>query len=87
MKTTRKYIYYAQRNIVPYIILCFFILLTGHETLAQQDINTTFKSLMDNTFQNLEKNRVPHGILIDFGIIYPLTMERLQTAHILIKGY
>tara|TARA_R110002096_G_scaffold120290_4_gene260606 strand:- start:2574 stop:5831 length:3258 start_codon:yes stop_codon:yes gene_type:complete len=23
---------------------------------------------MDNTFQNLEKNRVPHGILIDFGM-------------------
>ncbi len=69
MKTTKKYIYYAQKNIVPHIILCFFMLFTGgHKTLAQQDINTSFKSLMDNTFQNLEKNRIPHGILIDFGM-------------------
>lgn len=46
-------------------------LLLGVFIYAQEDpreINTEFKELMDATFESLEKNRVPHGILLDFGM-------------------
>lgn len=36
--------------------------------VAQQEINTTFKNQMNTTFGNLDKNRVPHGILLDYGM-------------------
>jgi len=35
---------------------------------SQQQLSTTFKDQMNYTFQYLEKNRVPHGILLDFGM-------------------
>ncbi|ELM3643165.1 T9SS type A sorting domain-containing protein [Flavobacterium psychrophilum] len=35
---------------------------------AQQEINTSFKTQMNTTFGNLDKNRVPHGILLDYGM-------------------
>jgi len=46
-------------------------LLLGVFIYAQEhhhEINTEFKELMDATFVSLEKNRVPHGILLDFGM-------------------
>ncbi len=47
-------------------LLCFlFSVITSY---AQQQNNTSFKTQMEYTFQNLEKNRVPHGILLDFGM-------------------
>jgi len=36
--------------------------------VAQQQINTEFKTKTLQVFQNLDKNRVPHGILLDFGM-------------------
>jgi len=47
------------------------VLLLGIFSYAQEEhreINTEFKELMDATFVSLEKNRVPHGILLDFGM-------------------
>ena len=35
---------------------------------AQQEINTSFTTQMNSTFGNLDKNRVPHGILLDYGM-------------------
>src|SRR5690554_8153314 len=51
----------------------FFLLtlLLGLVSYTQEDdreINTEFKELMDTTFESLEKDRVPHGILLDFGM-------------------
>lgn len=36
--------------------------------VAQQVNNTEFKTKTLQVFQNLDKNRVPHGILLDFGM-------------------
>jgi hypothetical protein len=36
--------------------------------LAQKEINTEFASKMNFAFQPLEKDRVPYGILLDFGM-------------------
>lgn len=43
---------------------CFVII-----TNAQQ-ANTDFANQMNSIFQHLDKNRVPHGILTDFGLEY-----------------
>lgn len=37
-------------------------------SVAQQVNNTEFKTKTLQVFQNLDKNRVPHGILLDFGM-------------------
>jgi hypothetical protein len=38
--------------------------------LYAQQANTDFANQMNTIFQYLEKNRVPHGILTDFGLEY-----------------
>ena len=38
--------------------------------LNAQQANTDFANQMNTIFQHLEKNRVPHGILTDFGLEY-----------------
>lgn len=35
---------------------------------AQQEVNTSFGTQMETTFENLEMNRVPHGLLRDFAM-------------------
>ncbi len=35
---------------------------------AQQVNNTEYKTKTLQVFQNLDKNRIPHGILLDFGM-------------------
>lgn len=35
---------------------------------AQQETNTSFASQMNTMFSTLDKSRVPHGILLDFGM-------------------
>ena len=35
---------------------------------AQQDINTTFATQMNTVFGSLDKTKVPHGILLDYGM-------------------
>ena len=39
-------------------------------SLDAQQANTDFANQMNTVFQNLDKNRVPHGILTDFGLDY-----------------
>lgn len=45
-------------------ILCFTLFLNA------QQANNDFANQMNTIFQHLEKNRVPHGILTDFGLEY-----------------
>ena len=35
---------------------------------SQQVNNTEFKTKTLQVYQNLDKNRIPHGILLDFGM-------------------
>ncbi len=46
----------------------FIIFLVSMQVSAQQEINTTFRNQTLQVYQNLDKNRVPHGILLDFGM-------------------
>ncbi|SHE75458.1 hypothetical protein SAMN05444278_10544 [Psychroflexus salarius] len=45
-------------------ILCCTLFLNA------QQANTDFANQMNTIFQHLDKNRVPHGILTDFGLEY-----------------
>jgi hypothetical protein len=47
------------------LIVC---LLFSSFLFAQQVNNTEFKTKILQVFQNLDKNRIPHGILLDFGM-------------------
>ena len=50
---------------ISLLLFCFF---TSLATFSQQEINTTFKTQMNTTFGNLDKAKVPHGILLDYGM-------------------
>lgn len=49
-----------------YVLLLSTILVQPF--FAQQTNNTQYKTQILQVFQNLEKNRVPHGILLDYGM-------------------
>lgn len=49
-----------------YIFKIFFLLFSI-VTFAQQEINTEFATKMNLAFQQLEKNRVPHGLLKNYA--------------------
>ena len=49
-------------------ILSLFFAMLSYFSVAQQVNNTEFKTKTLQVFQNLDKNRVPHGILLDFGM-------------------
>lgn len=49
-------------------ITFFLALIFSLNLLAQQEINTTFKNQMNTMFSTLDKTRVPHGILLNFGM-------------------
>jgi hypothetical protein len=49
-----------------YKIFVAFILTST--LYGQQTINTEFKTKTLQVYQNLDKNKVPHGILLDFGM-------------------
>ena len=51
-----------------YFYKIFFACFLTSTLYAQQQINTEFKTKTLQVFQNLDKNRVPHGILLDFGM-------------------
>ncbi|WP_445721702.1 T9SS type A sorting domain-containing protein [Flavobacterium sp.] len=53
------------KNYFYNIFIAFFLVSTLQ---AQQQINTEFKTKTLQVFQNLDQNRVPHGILLDFGM-------------------
>lgn len=44
-----------------------FALLVSLST-AQQNVNTSIKNIMEATFQDLDKSKVPTGILLDYGM-------------------
>jgi hypothetical protein len=46
-------------------ILSLFLAINA---IAQQEVNTSFATQMNNMFSPLDKNRVPHGILLDFAM-------------------
>ena len=50
-----------------FIFSLFFAMLSFF-SVAQQVNNTEFNTKTLQVFQNLDKNRVPHGILLDFGM-------------------
>jgi hypothetical protein len=52
------------KTILKLLIFGVFI----NTAFAQQTINNEFKTKTLQVFQNLDKNRVPHGILLDFGM-------------------
>lgn len=51
-----------------YFYKIFFVCILTSTFYAQQQNNTEFKTKTLQVFQNLDKNRVPHGILLDFGM-------------------
>ncbi|MCD9586160.1 hypothetical protein [Tenacibaculum maritimum] len=48
-------------------LLCCFI-LTAVLTYAQQEINTSFTNQMNTLFGQLDKTKIPDGILLDYGM-------------------
>jgi hypothetical protein len=40
------------------------------DVTAQQEINTNYTTQINALFSDLDKTRVPHGILLDFGMEY-----------------
>lgn len=50
------------------ITLSALTLLFSCFLLAQQAANTDFRNSTLQVFQNLDKSRIPHGILLDFGM-------------------
>lgn len=47
------------------LLLLFLATLT---TYAQTEIDTQWATEINNVFQNIEKNRIPHGILLDYAM-------------------
>jgi len=50
------------RKLLVILLVCLFNIAN-----AQTDINTTFSDRMNYIFQQLEKNRVPNGLLLDYA--------------------
>ena len=46
----------------------FILLLLGFAMQAQQSINQDYSNKIDQAFSGLDKNRVPHGLLLDFAM-------------------
>ena len=49
-------------------LLLLFAFLFSLFTNAQQEINTTFATQMNSVFGPLDKTKVPHGVLLDYGM-------------------
>lgn len=49
-------------------LLNLLTLLTFFHLAAQQEVNTSFGTQMETTFENLDMDRVPHGLLRDFAM-------------------
>ncbi|MBG6110284.1 hypothetical protein H4V97_002520 [Flavobacterium sp. CG_23.5] len=50
------------------ITFLLFAFLFSIFSNAQQDINTTFATQMNTVFGSLDKTKIPHGILLDYGM-------------------
>lgn len=53
-----------------YCRLFLLVLMFSGIKMNSQNANTDFANQMNTIFQHLDKNRVPHGILTDFGLEY-----------------
>ena len=53
-----------------YCALLLLFLVFDSNQMYSQSANTDFANQMNSIFQHLDKNRVPHGILTDFGLDY-----------------
>ena len=51
-----------------YLFITAFVCFLTTLSYSQQVSNTEFKTKTLQVFQNLDKNRIPHGILLDFGM-------------------
>jgi hypothetical protein len=49
-------------------IFSILLLLIFNFANAQTEINTSFSDRMNYIFQQLEKNRVPNGLLLDYAM-------------------
>lgn len=52
------------KKIIAFILLFLFCI----DIQAQQDVNTTFATQMNDIFAPLDKTKVPNGILLDYGM-------------------
>jgi hypothetical protein len=50
------------------IMLCLAAALAFSGAYAQPDVNSSFSNKMNDVFLYLEKNRVPDGLLLDYGM-------------------
>ena len=50
------------------LVLKIAFILISVGVMAQQEINTTFGQQMATMFGTLERNRVPHGLLLDLSM-------------------
>jgi hypothetical protein len=50
------------------IIPALFIFLFSVCVHAQQDINTSFATQMNDMFGQLDKTKIPNGLLLDYGM-------------------
>lgn len=49
-------------------ILINFLLFASVSVFAQQEVNISFANQMDYMFGSLDKNKITHGILLDYGM-------------------
>ena len=54
-------------NKLLYVFVCFLVF---NMATAQQEISTAYATQANNMFAPLDKTRIPHGILSDFGFEY-----------------
>ncbi len=46
----------------------FFLLVLGFTLQAQEEVNQSYNNEFSQAFGGLDKNRVPHGLLLDFAM-------------------
>ena len=52
---------------ISYFLLCFFVFTIAN---AQQEISNAYATQVSNMFAPLDKTKIPHGLLLDFGFEY-----------------
>jgi len=58
----------AFRKLFVILLILLCILSLSNDAKAQTDINTSFSDRMNYIVQQLEKNRVPNGLLLDYAM-------------------
>lgn len=52
---------------ISYFLLCFLVFTIAN---AQQEISNAYATQVSNMFAPLDKTKIPHGLLLDFGFEY-----------------